>query len=177
MSAVPSDDEKTAVGMRCRCARGSRSEVRRNRRSDAGRGAASGRDRAGAGRTCRTPDALRSRKVALALVMHPRTPRHIAVPLLRRMFTFDLMQVTLTPAVAADIKRAGEEQLLLRMESLSTGEKISLARRASGRIGAALLQESDTRVITPALDNAQLTEAMVVQALMSRMLRKNCLFW
>jgi hypothetical protein len=114
----------------------------------------------------RNPEALKSRKVTLALAMHPRTPRHIAVPLLRRMFTFDLMQVTLTPAVAADIKRAGEEQLLRRRESLSIGEKISLARRASGRVAAALLQEADARVVEPALDNAQLTEALVVQALM-----------
>jgi len=41
-----------------------------------------------------------------------------------------------------------------------------LGRRASGRVAAAWLQEPDTRVITPALDNAHLTEALVVQALM-----------
>jgi hypothetical protein len=38
------------------------------------------------------------------------------------LFTFDLMQVALTPVVAADIKRAVEEQILLRIESLSAGE-------------------------------------------------------
>lgn len=114
----------------------------------------------------RSPVAAKSRKVMLAVVEHPRTPRHISLPLLRRMFTFDLMQVALTPAVAADIKRAAEEQILMRLESVSVGEKISLARRASGRIAAALLQDSDLRVISPALDNPQLTEALVVQALM-----------
>lgn len=110
--------------------------------------------------------AAKSHKVAMAIVMHPRAPRHVSVPLLRRMFTFDLMKVSLTPAIAADIKRAAEDQILLRVESLPLGEKITLAKRASGRTAAALLQENDRWVIEAALDNAQLTEALVVQALM-----------
>lgn len=117
-------------------------------------------------RLARTPHALKSRKLLLALATHPRTPRHISIPLLRRMFTFDLMQVTLTPTVAADIKRAGEDQILVRTESLSLGEKISLARRASGRIAAELLREADEHVVSVALDNGRLVEAGVVIALM-----------
>lgn len=114
----------------------------------------------------KNPAAAKSRKVLLALVTHSRTPRHVSIPLLRRMFTFDLMQVALMPTVAADLKRQAEEQIFLRIESVSAGEKISLAKRASGRVAAALLQESDPRVISPALDNSHLTEALVVQALM-----------
>lgn len=113
----------------------------------------------------RSTVAVRSRKAISALVIHPRTPRHTSIPLLRRMFTFDLMQVTLAPAVAADIKRTAEEQILVRLESLSAGEKISLARRASGRVAAALLQDSDPRVITAALDNSRLTETFLAAAL------------
>jgi hypothetical protein len=114
----------------------------------------------------RNPDAMKSRKVLLALIAHPRTPRHVSVPLLRRVFVFDLMQVTLTPVIAADIKRAAEDQLLVRLETLSAGEKTTLAKRASGRVAAALLQDEDGRVVAPALDNAQMTESFVVQALM-----------
>ena len=110
--------------------------------------------------------AAKSPKVALAIVVHPRTPTHIAIPLLRRMFTFDAMKVSLTPAVAGSIKRAAEEQILIRLESLSAGEKISLAKRASGRVAAALLQEPDDRIVLPALDNPRMTEALVFQALM-----------
>ena len=114
----------------------------------------------------RNPSAIKSRKVALGLALHPRTPRHITIPLLRRLFTFDLMQVALTPAAAADVKRAAEEQILNRMESVSLGERISLARRASGRIAAALLLDAERRVISTALDNSHLVEALVVTALM-----------
>ena len=114
----------------------------------------------------RNPAALKSRKVIQAIVMHPRSPRHVSTPLLRRMFTFDLMQLALTPAVPADIKRAAEEQILLRTESLSGGEKISLARRGPGRIASELLTDGDARVISVALDNGRLVEAGVVTALM-----------
>lgn len=114
----------------------------------------------------RNPAVIKSRKVALAITMHRRTPRHVSIPLLRRMFTFDLMRVSLTPAVAADIKRVAEEQILIRLESLSAGERISLARRASGRVAAALLGDPDPRILSTALDNSHLVENAVVAALM-----------
>jgi hypothetical protein len=113
----------------------------------------------------KNPIASKSRKVLVALASHPRTPRHVSIPLLRSMFTFDLMNFALTPAVAPDVKRAAEEQLIMRLESLPVGQKITLARRASGRVAAALLQTADQRIISPALDNKQMTEALVVQAL------------
>ena len=113
----------------------------------------------------RTSSALKSRKVVLGLATHPRTPRHSSIPLLRRMFTFDLMRVTLTPAVPADLKRLAEEQILVRVGTLSAGEKISLARRASGRVAAALLQDPDSRIVAAALDNSRLTEPLLAAAL------------
>jgi len=64
----------------------------------------------------RNPSLMKSRKVLLALATHPRTPRHITIPMLRRLFNFDLMQVALTPTVAADVKRTAEEQILNRLE-------------------------------------------------------------
>jgi hypothetical protein len=114
----------------------------------------------------RNSGALKSRKVVFALATHPRTPRHVSIPLLRRMFTFDLVKVALTPTVAADIKRAAEEQIVVRIESLSTGEKITLGRRGPGRIAAALLAENDGRIVSVALDNGRLVEPAVVAALM-----------
>lgn len=114
----------------------------------------------------RNPSVVSSRKVAMALAVHPRTPRHVSVPMLRRLFTFDLMRVALTPAVAADIKRIAEEQLINRLESLSQGERTSLARRASGRVAAALLRDTDPRILSTALDNAHLVEVYIVAALM-----------
>jgi hypothetical protein len=109
---------------------------------------------------------LKHRKVKLALVEHPKTPRHVSLPLVRQLYTFDLMQVALTPVVPADVKLAAEEALCNRMETISSGEKLTLAHRASGRVARELLLDRDSRVMQTALQNARLTEALIVRALM-----------
>jgi len=109
---------------------------------------------------------MKSRNVKLGIVAHPKTPRYISISLLRQLFTFDLMKVALTSVISGDIKAAAEEALIKRLESLSSGERMSLARRASGRVAAALLLDREKRVIHMALENPRLTEAMVVKCLM-----------
>jgi hypothetical protein len=108
----------------------------------------------------------KSRKVKFALVGHNRTPRHLSLPILRHLFTFDLMRVALAPAVPADVKQAAEEILIRRLEIISLGEKLSLARRASGRISGELLLDSEDRVVSTALEGPRLTEAVVIKVLM-----------
>jgi hypothetical protein len=105
------------------------------------------------------------RKVRVAMVAHVRAPRHLSLPLLRLLYTFDLMRVAVMPTVAADIKRAAEEVLLAKLETISSGEKLSLARRASGRLAAELLLDKEARVMQAALENPRLTEASVAKAL------------
>jgi hypothetical protein len=109
---------------------------------------------------------LKFRKVKLGLIAHPHTPRHVSLPLLRQLYTFDLMRVALAPVVAGDLKRAAEELLLTRLESISAGERASLARRASRRVAGALLLDKEPRVMRAALQNPHLTEANIVQGLM-----------
>ncbi len=119
-------------------------------------------------RLSRNSGAMKSRKVKLALIEHPRTPRHISIPMVRHLFTFDLMRVALTPAIPADIKMVAEESLINRLERLSQGERLSLARRASGRVAAVLLLDPESRVIHAALENSRLTESAIIKALMRR---------
>src|ERR1700675_1985480 len=70
---------------------------------------------------------LKNRKLKLALASHPKTPRHVSLPLVRQLYTFDLMQIALTPAVPADLKRAADETLCNRLETLASGERLTLA--------------------------------------------------
>jgi len=114
----------------------------------------------------RHPALKKSRKVQLALVTHPHTPRFISLPLLRHLHTFELMQVALTPAVAADAKAAANEAILSRRETISPGERLTLAKRGPGRLAGALLLDTEPRIVEAALENPQLTEALVVKALM-----------
>jgi hypothetical protein len=107
----------------------------------------------------------KQRKVRLGLVMHPRTPRHISVPTIRHIYTFELMQVALLPAVPPDVKRAAEEVLMGRLATIAPGERLALAKQGSGRVAAALLLDKEERVMQAALGNPQMTEVWIVKAL------------
>jgi hypothetical protein len=107
----------------------------------------------------------RLRKVRMAIVVHPRTPRHVSVPTIRHLYTFDLMQVALLPSVPTDVRRAAEEVLISKLASISSGERVTLARRSSGRVAGALLLDKEERIMQAALANPQMTEVSIVKAL------------
>ena len=111
------------------------------------------------------PTLMKSRKVRLSLASHPDAPRHLSLRLLRQFYTFDLMQFALKPGVAADLKHVADELLVARLDSITAGERFTLARRGSGAIAAALLRDKESRVFHAALDNGRLTEALVVKTL------------
>ena len=108
---------------------------------------------------------MKSRKVHMAVAAHLRTPRRIALRLIRELYTFQLMKFALTPTAAAELKHIAEELLLARLAAITLGERITLARRSSERVAGALLLDKETRVWQTALENARLTEAVVVRAL------------
>jgi hypothetical protein len=131
-------------------------------------------------------NALKSRKVKIALASHPHTPRHVSVPLARQFYTFDLMKVALSPTVPADVKVAVDDVLISRLKTVTIGERLTLARRASGRVAAALLLDEaitdgkivtgkiidaqtvarESRVMQAALENPRLTEALVINSVL-----------
>lgn len=115
----------------------------------------------------RNSSVAKLRKVQLALVMHPHTPRHVSIPVIRHLYAFELMQVALMPSVMADIKRTAEEALIGRLATMSSGERLTLAKRSSGRVAAAMLLDKDERIMQAALLNPQMTEMWIVKALKS----------
>jgi hypothetical protein len=108
---------------------------------------------------------MKSRKVRLAVACHQKTPRRVALRIIREFYTFELMQFVLTPVAAADLKRFADELLLSRLSSIPLGERISLARRSSTLVAGALLLDKEMQVWQPALENPRLTEAGIVRAL------------
>lgn len=110
--------------------------------------------------------ALKLRKVKVALACHAHTPRHISVPLIRQFYTFDLTKVALSPVVPADVKLSADESLISRAKTITLGERLTLARLASGRIAGALLLDANERVMRVALENPHLIEVQVVQAVL-----------
>lgn len=106
------------------------------------------------------------RKLKIALVSHPRAPRHFSVPLLRQLYPFDLMKVALSPVVPADVKQIADETLIGRLKALTLGARLTAARQGSGRIAGALLLDCEDRVMRAAMENARLAETLVVQAVL-----------
>ena len=142
-------------------------------------------------RLAKNANVLKSRKVRLAVASHPHTPRHVSVPLARQFYTFDLMKVALAPGVPADLKVAVDDILISRLATVTLGERLTLARRASGRVAAALLHDvagtegksavvdvsdqkkkgaetvaRETRVMQTALENPRLTESLVISSVL-----------
>jgi hypothetical protein len=110
--------------------------------------------------------ARKSRKVCFAIAAHPGTPRHCALRLIRQFYTFDLMRFALHPSVAADLRRVADEQLIARLASVTLGERLTLARRGSQAVAAALLLDKESRVSQSALENSRLAEAAVSNAVL-----------
>lgn len=108
---------------------------------------------------------LKSYRVKRALAFHPRTPRVINLRLLRDLYLMDLVQVTLSPGISAELKLNAEDQVLGRLPQLPLGQKITLARRGPARVAGALLAEGHAQVVSIVLDNPYLTEAQVLKAL------------
>jgi hypothetical protein len=113
----------------------------------------------------RRPEAESRYAVRLELARHPKTPRVVSLPLLKFLYLFDLLKVAQAPAAPADVRMAAEQIILKKMEALPRGEKITLARRAPGRVAAEILFTTDAELARAALDNPFLTEANLMRAL------------
>src|SRR3954469_3978357 len=112
--------------------------------------------------------AMKHRRVIAAIVAHIKTPRHVSLPTARHLYTFELLQIALTPAVPADVKMAVEDAITMRLESISAGERLALAKRGSTRVAAALLFDREPAVMQAALVNPFMTEVWIVKAIMSK---------
>jgi hypothetical protein len=106
-----------------------------------------------------------SERVRLRLAKHPHTPKRIALALLRQLFLFDLVSVSLQPSAPADVRRAAEAIILTRIPHMPVGEKLTLARRGPSRIAGAVLAEGHPQAIKLALGNGFLTESQVLKVL------------
>jgi hypothetical protein len=108
---------------------------------------------------------VRSEGVKLRLARHPRTPRRLALSLVRQLYLFDLVRLSLLPSAPPEVRRLAEEVILTRIPHLPVGEKLTLARRGPARVAGALLAEGHPQALKLALNNSFLTESQVLKVL------------
>lgn len=103
--------------------------------------------------------------VRMRLARHPHTPRRISLSLLRQLYLFDLVRVSLQPSTPAEIRRVADEIIIARIPHLPVGEKLTLARRGPARVAGALLAEGHAQAVKLVLANTFLTESQVLKVL------------
>jgi hypothetical protein len=106
-----------------------------------------------------------SYRVRMGLAAHPRTPRLIAMRLLREIHLMDLVRISLLPASPMELRRLADERVLTQLPQLPLGQKLMLARRGSARVAAGLVAAGPEQVARVALDNSFLTESQLLKVL------------
>ncbi len=106
-----------------------------------------------------------SRRLKLALVRNPATPTPIVQTLLPHLHLFELVDLCYLPGVTPDQRLAAERAILLRLESLPLGNKITLARRGTAAVVGELVKTGEPRLMEPCLGNPRLKEVAIVQFL------------
>lgn len=106
-----------------------------------------------------------SHKIRLALIKNPHLPAPILQTLLPLLRLFELAEICFLPGVSPDQKLAAERLIIQRLPTTPLGNKISLARRASSAVVAAILKEGHVALMEPCLGNPRLQEMAIAQFL------------
>jgi hypothetical protein len=101
----------------------------------------------------RQPAWIRIDRIRTAIVLHPATPRALAMGLLSLLRWHDLARVAAAPGLGAPLRSSAEKILLLRLPELALGERVTLARTATPRLLRALAREPGTLVVRALCDN------------------------
>ena len=96
--------------------------------------------------------------VRLRLVAQRQTPQAHAVKFVHYLYWPDLVRLSVDVKVPATVRRAIDTQLLLRVDKLTLGEKISSARRCSQALIKAFLFDPDPKVFAALLTNQRVRE-------------------
>jgi hypothetical protein len=103
------------------------------------------------------------------LVSHRRTPLAHAVKLVHYLYWFDLLALSIDVTVPAPVRRAIDTQLLIRVENLTTGDRVASARRCSQALINVFLYDPHLKVFEALLLNKRLREEdLIVLANSSR---------
>ena len=104
----------------------------------------------------------RAYDVKKGLALHPRTPAVVARGLLDHLYWRELSAVAADTKIHPTVRRRAEELLRVRLDQLTVGERIALARRSSRGLVSALRERGEPRVLEALLGNPRLVEGDAV---------------
>ena len=96
--------------------------------------------------------------VRAELVRHRATPQSHAMKFVHHLYWRDLLKFSTETRIAAAVRRAIEQQMLVRLPALTLGEKITAARACSRELIRSFLIDPNPRVFEALLVNPRLTE-------------------
>ena len=106
-----------------------------------------------------------SHKLKVSLVKNPATPGAVVLSLLPHLHLFELVDLCYIPGVTPDQKFAAERAILQRLPTTELGHRLTLARRATATVVAALLKSGETPLVEICLANPRLREVALLQFL------------
>lgn len=113
----------------------------------------------------RTPPWSERSRVLAGIVLHPKSPPRLALPLVPALLWRSLADVATTARLPSAIRLRAEAVLKEKLPELRLGEKITLARLATPPVLLALLADPDPRVLEGCLENPRLRESDLVAQL------------
>jgi hypothetical protein len=105
--------------------------------------------------------------VRLKLVAHRQTPQAHAVKLVHYLYWFDLLRLSIDVQVPAPVRRAIDTALVMRVDKLTLGERVSSARACSPALIKIFLYDPDPKVFAALLINKRLREDDLVALISS----------
>jgi hypothetical protein len=120
------------------------------------------------GKIAQTPRLTGFHSVRFRLVAHRQTPQAHAVKLVHYLYWLDLLNLSVDVQVPAQVRRSVETQLLIRVEKLTLGERVSSARRCSQALIKAFLYDPHPKVFESLLVNQRLREDDLLALMASR---------
>jgi hypothetical protein len=100
----------------------------------------------------------RSYEIKKGLVQHPRTPQGVSSNLLPHLYWRELVEVSGNLRAPPVVRRHAEALIEMRLEEMSLGERVALARRASRGLVGRLIEMGEARVMQGLLGNPRLVE-------------------
>ncbi len=107
-------------------------------------------------------------EVRSAVARHRRTPQTVALRFISGLFWRDLLDIAADMRIAPAVRRVAEKYLIRRLERLTIGERIAVARRATPTVIEELRGVRHPLVFKALLDNPRLTEEALLPAVIER---------